>query len=178
VRDIGHPGDRRCILRIGGLERVDPQSGLDVDAGGLAVRAKHMRILNLLQIPDAMQIDVGLKEAAIGNVTRDFVELQGPHGLVQLQEAVLAAVKRPPDQVVEAVPLSRCRRDRPAAPAGLVARKRKSDRSLAKHPCAVSPLCEKPRWHRLGSIHVSRRVKKDSWIVRIAPLAHNPACAN
>jgi hypothetical protein len=93
-----------------------------------------MRILNLLQIPDAVQIDVGLKETAIGNVTRDFIELQG---LVQLQEAVLAAVKRAPD-LVEAAPL-----DRPAAPAGLVAsrqcvQKRKSDRSLAKHPCAVS----------------------------------------
>jgi hypothetical protein len=132
-------GPRPLVLPVGarGLAArfcgaLIPQSGLDVDAGGLAVRAKHMRILNLLQLPDVVQIDVGLKETAIGNVTRDFIELQG---LVQLQEAVLAAVKRPPD-LVEAA-------DRPAAPAGLVAsrqcvQKRKSDRSLAKHPCAVS----------------------------------------
>jgi hypothetical protein len=36
-----------------------------------------------------------------------------------------------------------------------------------------SPLCEKPRWYQLGSIHVSRRVKKDNPIDRIAPLAHD-----
>ncbi len=92
------------VLRIGGLRCVDPESGLDVDAGGLAVRAKHMRILNLLQIPDAMQIDVVLQEAAIWNVARNLIELERLDGLVQFQEAVLAAVKRPPD-LVEAAPL-------------------------------------------------------------------------
>src|SRR5437016_5819175 len=75
-----------------------------MDAGELAVRAEHMSVLDLLEISDAMQIDVGLKEAAVGNVARDGVEFERLDRFVELEEAVLRAVKRPPD-LVEAAAL-------------------------------------------------------------------------
>ena len=82
-----------------------------MDAGELAVRAEHMRILDLLQIAHAVQIDVDLKEAAIGNVARNCLEFERLDGLVQLQEAVLRAMERPPD-LVEAAALPGARQQR------------------------------------------------------------------
>ena len=51
-----------------------------------------------------MQIDVGLKQTAIWNVARDQIELERLKRLIQLQEAVLNAMKRPPN-LVEAATL-------------------------------------------------------------------------
>ncbi len=80
--NICQPRHRGDILRIGRLRDGQPQSRLDMKTCRLAVRSQHIRILNLLKVPDAVQVNIILEEAAIGNVAGDEVELQGLMGLV------------------------------------------------------------------------------------------------
>ena len=75
-----------------------------MDTCELTVWPQHVGVLDLLQVSQPVQIDVSLKQAAIWNVSGNFLELQCLVCLVEFQEVILASMKRAPD-LVESVPL-------------------------------------------------------------------------
>src|SRR5579862_1187276 len=64
-----------------------------------AIISNHMGILNLLQVADAMEVDVCLEQSPVGYVARNCIELQRFDGFIQFEEMVLCPEKRTPDLV-------------------------------------------------------------------------------
>src|SRR5471032_1018215 len=102
MRNVGQARHRLWIQRIARGRDGQPQARFDMDAGRLTVGPKHICVLNLLQITYSMQIYVSLKQAAIWNISGDYFELERLHRLVELEEPILAAMKRTPNLIESA----------------------------------------------------------------------------
>jgi hypothetical protein len=82
VGDVGEARHRRRILRISCRGHMDPDAWLDVYSGELGVGTEYVRVLDLLKIGQAVQIDVGLQKSSVGNLTGDLGELERFVGLI------------------------------------------------------------------------------------------------
>ena len=89
--------DRGRVRRVRRRRDVDPDAGLDVNSGRLAIRAQHIGVLDLLEIGQSVEIDVHLPQkaqAAIGDIAGDLGEFERLDRFVQFQEAIRGLIGR------------------------------------------------------------------------------------
>ena len=96
--------DSWAICRVRGSWYAQPDPGLNMNTCKISICPFDMGILNLLQVPHAMQIDIPLKETSVRYISWNRVKFKRLNGFIKFKKTILGAVERTPD-LVEAASL-------------------------------------------------------------------------